>query len=156
MTRDFGIGTGSFKRWRREMDVAVASDFPGLGNPRDQELARLKQELARVKQERDYGDYQRVAAPLSLCLQLPLTTGPLYRGASGSQKEATRPYDAPHSMWWQDKPHHVWIRGQQKKPERLLRPHVRMESRSQCFLGTLASTSFATRAGAESGTNNGG
>lgn len=54
VARDLGIGAGTLGRWRREMDDAAGAGFPGSGNPRDQELARLKRELARVKKERDF------------------------------------------------------------------------------------------------------
>ena len=50
---DLGIGTGNLSRWKRESSQANLIAFPGNGNPRDEELFRLKKELALVKEERD-------------------------------------------------------------------------------------------------------
>ena len=53
---DLGIGRGLIYRWRQNLrqeseDGILA--FPGNGNPRDEELARLRKELAEVSEERD-------------------------------------------------------------------------------------------------------
>jgi len=39
-------------RWKRE--AANDKAFQGSGNPRDEEVVRLKRELARVTKERDF------------------------------------------------------------------------------------------------------
>lgn len=56
LERDLGIGHGCIYRWRKEMEQAESDGllaFPGNGNPRDQEIARLRKELAEVTEERD-------------------------------------------------------------------------------------------------------
>ena len=52
---DLGIGRGQIYRWRRELEEESAGlrAFPGNGNARDEELARLRKENAIVKEERD-------------------------------------------------------------------------------------------------------
>jgi len=53
---DLGIGRGLIYRWRREMRHEAEQGiraFPGNGNPRDEELARLRKELAEITEERD-------------------------------------------------------------------------------------------------------
>lgn len=53
---DLGIGHGLIYRWRREMRLEHEKGiraFPGNGNPRDEELVRLRKELAEVSEERD-------------------------------------------------------------------------------------------------------
>jgi transposase len=53
---DLGIGRGVVYRWRREMRREAEDGiraFPGNGNPRDEELARLRKELTEVTEERD-------------------------------------------------------------------------------------------------------
>ena len=53
---DLGIGQGAIYRWRRQLQEqheAGIRAFPGNGNPRDEELARLRKELAEVSEERD-------------------------------------------------------------------------------------------------------
>ncbi len=53
---DLGIGRGLIYRWRqnlrRESEEGIRG-FPGNGNPRDEELARLRKELGEVSEERD-------------------------------------------------------------------------------------------------------
>ena len=51
--RDLGIGRGMIYRWRRELSEENIRAFPGHGNPRDEELYRLRKELAEVKEERE-------------------------------------------------------------------------------------------------------
>jgi transposase len=51
--RDLGIGRGVLYRWKREMQDENLRAFPGHGNPRDEELYRLRKELAEVTEERD-------------------------------------------------------------------------------------------------------
>jgi transposase len=50
---DLGIGAGSIYRWKRELGEENLRAFPGNGNPRDEELFRLRKELAEVQEERD-------------------------------------------------------------------------------------------------------
>ena len=52
---DIGINPNLLSRWKRESEQNGSEKaFRGSGNPRDEELARLKRELAKVKQERDF------------------------------------------------------------------------------------------------------
>ncbi len=52
---DLGIGGGMLYRWRKQLEGEGEGlrAFPGNGNPRDEELARLRKELAIVKEERE-------------------------------------------------------------------------------------------------------
>ena len=53
---DLGIGGGMLYRWRKQLAAEGTEGlraFPGNGNPRDEELARLRKELAIVKEERE-------------------------------------------------------------------------------------------------------
>ena len=52
---DLGIGKGVVYRWRRQLEDEGDGirAFPGNGNPRDEELARLKRENAILREERD-------------------------------------------------------------------------------------------------------
>ena len=48
-----GINAENLNRWLRESKESEAKDiraFPGQGNPRDEELARLKRELADLRE----------------------------------------------------------------------------------------------------------
>ena len=51
--RDLGIGKGLLYRWKRELQDENLRAFPGHGNPRDEELYRLRKELAEITEERD-------------------------------------------------------------------------------------------------------
>lgn len=52
--RDLGIGKGQIYRWRAQLNATDGTRaFPGNGNPRDEELARLRRELKQVTEERD-------------------------------------------------------------------------------------------------------
>ena len=42
------------QRWRCQIRSEGTAAFPGVGNARDEEVARLKRELAQVKRERDF------------------------------------------------------------------------------------------------------
>ena len=56
IAEDLGIGQGAIYRWRRQLQEeheAGIRAFPGKGNPRDEELVRLRKELAEVSEERD-------------------------------------------------------------------------------------------------------
>ena len=53
---DLGISQGAIYRWRRQLQEeheAGIRAFPGKGNPRDEELVRLRKELSEVSEERD-------------------------------------------------------------------------------------------------------
>ena len=52
--KDLGISIGVLGRWVRDQKQAGQDASPGQGNPRDQEMAKLRRELARVKKERDF------------------------------------------------------------------------------------------------------
>jgi len=57
--RDLGINESVLNRWKRRLEDEAqpcnpssgSRTFPGRGNARDEELARLQRELARVKEE---------------------------------------------------------------------------------------------------------
>ncbi len=50
---DLGIRSDALSRWKREMGESNVRAFPGHGNARDEELARLRKENAELKIERD-------------------------------------------------------------------------------------------------------
>jgi transposase len=54
--RELGICESLLTRWRRRLQqptnaLEAARPFPGQGNARDEEVARLKRELARAQEE---------------------------------------------------------------------------------------------------------
>lgn len=49
--RDLGIHVTMIARWRQQLEASPQRPFPGNGNPRDEEMARLRRELTRVKEE---------------------------------------------------------------------------------------------------------
>ena len=53
--RDLGVGAGMIYRWRKQLEGESQGlrAFPGNGNPRDEELARLRKENAILREERD-------------------------------------------------------------------------------------------------------
>ncbi len=53
IAEELGVDHHLLAYWRREKIAHQEKSFPGNGNPRDEELARLKRELADVKMERD-------------------------------------------------------------------------------------------------------
>lgn len=54
VARELGIGANLLTRWKREAARQGPQAFGGTGNPRDEEVARLKRELSRVQKERDF------------------------------------------------------------------------------------------------------
>lgn len=50
---DLGITCDLLSRWKREMKDADEKAFTGHGNPRDEEIARLRKENADLRMERD-------------------------------------------------------------------------------------------------------
>lgn len=53
IARELGIPQTNLSRWKREMEEDPEGSFPGKGNARDEELARLRRENAKLKKERD-------------------------------------------------------------------------------------------------------
>ncbi len=57
VARDLGIHESVLNRWKRQVQQegqqsgSGSGPFPGNGNPRDEEMAKLRRELARVKEE---------------------------------------------------------------------------------------------------------
>ena len=51
---ELGINENNLWRWKKQLESQGVKAFQGQGNPRDEEMARLKRELARVKKERDF------------------------------------------------------------------------------------------------------
>jgi len=54
VARGLGINSGNLHRWIKEFEAPDKKAFTGHGNPRDEEVAKLKRELAQVKKERDF------------------------------------------------------------------------------------------------------
>lgn len=50
-SRDLDIGENLIYRWRSRLVEDKERAFPGSGNPRDEELARLKRENDRLQEE---------------------------------------------------------------------------------------------------------
>ena len=53
VAKDLGIESSSVSRWLRESQEAESKDlkvFPGQGNPRDEEMSRLKKENAELRE----------------------------------------------------------------------------------------------------------
>ena len=53
VAESLGIRRDVLNRWKQEKLKYNEKSFPGKGNPRDEELFRLKRELADTKEERD-------------------------------------------------------------------------------------------------------
>ena len=53
IAENLGIRSEILSRWKRESDQEGKQAFTGQGNPRDEEIARLKKENADLKMERD-------------------------------------------------------------------------------------------------------
>ncbi len=57
VARDLGVNESVLSRWKRQLQQeghqpgSGNRPFPGHGNARDQEMAKLQRELARVKEE---------------------------------------------------------------------------------------------------------
>ena len=49
--RDLGISPSLIHRWRRQLLDDGSRAFPGNGNPRDEEIARLKRELRKSQEQ---------------------------------------------------------------------------------------------------------
>jgi transposase len=53
LEEELGIAPGEIYRWRKELRIDGKKAFPGNGNLRDEELARLRKENAYLREERD-------------------------------------------------------------------------------------------------------
>ena len=53
VARDLGIHDSVLQRWKKRLEEGEQHPFPGQGNPRDQEMAKLQRELARLKEENE-------------------------------------------------------------------------------------------------------
>ena len=51
--RDLGINNNLLGRWKKQLEGNGERAFPGQGQPRDEELARLRREVEVLRQERD-------------------------------------------------------------------------------------------------------
>jgi transposase len=51
---EVGVSPALLTRWVRESAAGGTKAFPGGGNPRNEEIARIKRELTRVTKERDF------------------------------------------------------------------------------------------------------
>lgn len=54
IAHNLGINDSVLRRWLKEQSDPTKKAFPGQGNPRDEEVIRLKRELAEVRRERDF------------------------------------------------------------------------------------------------------
>lgn len=54
IARNLGINENMLRRWIKQVAEPGKRAFPGHGNPRDEEIARLQKELRQVKKERDF------------------------------------------------------------------------------------------------------
>ena len=50
---NLGIKRDLLSRWKKELADETRKAFTGKGNPRDEEVARLKKEIADLRMERD-------------------------------------------------------------------------------------------------------
>ena len=51
--RDLGICDNTLQNWKKQLEQTPENAFPGNGNPRDNETARLQRELRRLKEENE-------------------------------------------------------------------------------------------------------
>lgn len=51
--RELGLSDTVLQRWKKVLQEPSENPFPGNGNPRDAETARLQRELARLKEENE-------------------------------------------------------------------------------------------------------
>jgi transposase len=54
IAQNLGINDNMLRRWVKQAPELGKRAFPGHGNPRDEEIARLQRELRQVKKERDF------------------------------------------------------------------------------------------------------
>ncbi len=53
LEKELGLAPGQVYRWRKELHIDGKHAFPGNGNPRDEELARLRAEVSELREQRD-------------------------------------------------------------------------------------------------------
>ncbi len=53
VARDMGIDIQSVRKWIKQFSTDGERAFPGQGQPRDDEVVRLRRENERLRQERD-------------------------------------------------------------------------------------------------------
>ena len=53
VAESLGIRRDILNRWKREKIKHEGKSFPGQGNPRDEEIFKLKRKLADAEEERD-------------------------------------------------------------------------------------------------------
>ncbi len=70
IAEELGVDRSTLAYWRREKLRHQDKAFPGQGNARDEEMARLKRELADVKMERDI-----LKKALGICTKTPQSGG---------------------------------------------------------------------------------
>jgi transposase len=70
IAEEMGVDRSTLAYWRREKLLHQEKAFPGNGNARDEEVARLKRELADVKMERDI-----LKKALGICTKTPQSGG---------------------------------------------------------------------------------
>jgi transposase len=51
--KEIGVGAGCISHWKYEFEADKENAFPGNGNPRDVEMAKLRRENEILKQERE-------------------------------------------------------------------------------------------------------
>ena len=53
--RELGLHETVLQRWKKRLEETPQNEtpFPGKGNPRDEEMDRLRRELARVREENE-------------------------------------------------------------------------------------------------------
>jgi transposase len=53
VARDLGVDHSVLRNWKRKLSTSPDRPFPGKGNPKDIDLARLERENARLKEENE-------------------------------------------------------------------------------------------------------
>ncbi len=53
VARDMGIDVQTVRKWLKQVDADSERAFPGQGQPRDDEVTRLRREHEQLRQERD-------------------------------------------------------------------------------------------------------
>jgi transposase len=51
VARDLGIDHSVLRKWKRQLAAGTDRPFPGKGNPKDADLARLERENVRLREE---------------------------------------------------------------------------------------------------------
>jgi transposase len=53
VARDLGVDHSMLRKWKRELSAGTDRPFPGKGNAKDAEFAKLQREYARLKEENE-------------------------------------------------------------------------------------------------------